>query len=122
MVVFVLFSAAVNLMMTSASAKWAIIAPVFVPMFMLLGVTPEGTQAVFRIGDSSTNIVSPLLPYLPFLLTVARRYLPSAGVGTLLSMMVPYSLVFLAFWTALVLAFFGLGWDIGPGVGMELSP
>jgi aminobenzoyl-glutamate transport protein len=122
LVVLVVFSAAINLLMTSASAKWAIIAPVFVPMFMLLGITPEGTQAVFRIGDSSTNIVSPLLPYLPFLLTCARRYQERAGVGTLLSLMLPYSLVFLAFWTCLLLLFYGLGWPIGPGVPMRLAP
>jgi len=118
---FVLFAAALNLLITSASAKWAILAPVFVPMFTLLGFTPEATQAVFRVGDSSTNIVTPLMPYMPFVLAAAQRYDPKAGTGTLITLMLPYSVVFLVMWTALLLAFYTLGWDIGPGVGIRLG-
>jgi aminobenzoyl-glutamate transport protein len=120
LVAFVLFCATINLLLTSASANWSITAPVFVPMFVLLGFSPEGTQAAFRVGDSATNIVSPLLPYLPFLLTCVRRYAPGAGLGTFLTLMLPYSLVFLAVWTALLLMFYGLGWPIGPGVDILL--
>jgi aminobenzoyl-glutamate transport protein len=116
----VLFAAALNVFLTSASAKWAILAPVFVPMFTLLGFTPEGTQAVFRIGDSSTNIVTPLMPYMPFVLAAAQRYDPRAGTGTIVAMMIPYSITFLVFWTMLLLAFYLLGWPIGPGVGIRL--
>ena len=121
-VAFVILSATINLLMTSASAKWAIMAPVFVPMFVLLGFTPESTQAVFRIGDSSTNIISPLLPYLPFLLTTVRRYQPGAGIGTMLTLMLPYTLVFLPCWTGLYVVFYALGLDIGPGVPIRLAP
>lgn len=118
---FVLFAATLNLLITSASAKWAIVASIFVPMFALLGFTPEATQAVFRVGDSSTNIVTPLLPYMPFILAAAQRYDPKAGSGTLISLMLPYSVVFLVMWMALLLVFYALGWDIGPGVGMRLG-
>ncbi len=117
---FVLFAAALNLLITSASAKWAIVAPIFVPMFALLGFTPEATQAVFRVGDSCTNIVTPLLPYMPFILAGAQRYDRKAGTGTLITLMLPYAAIFLVAWTALLLTFYALGWDIGPGVGMRL--
>jgi aminobenzoyl-glutamate transport protein len=117
---FVVFAATLNLLIASASAKWAILAPVFVPMFLLLGFTPEGTQAVYRIGDSSTNIITPCMPYLPFVIACARKYVPGAGTGTILSLMLPYSVAFLIFWTALLLAFYAFGWPIGPGVGMLL--
>lgn len=120
LVVFVLFAATLNLFITSASAKWAILAPVFVPMFVLLGFTPEATQAVFRIGDSCTNIITPMLPYIPFILIVARRYDPRAGSGTLITLMLPYSVVFLVLWTTLLLVFFAFGWPIGPGVHILL--
>jgi aminobenzoyl-glutamate transport protein len=119
---FVLFAATLNLLITSASAKWAILAPIFVPMFTLLGFTPEGTQAVFRVGDSCTNIVTPLMPYMPFVLAAAQRYDPRAGTGTLITLMLPYTGVFIVLWTALLLLFYGLGWDIGPGVRMVLEP
>jgi aminobenzoyl-glutamate transport protein len=95
--------------------------PIFVPMFTLLGFTPEATQAVFRVGDSSTNIVTPLMPYMPFVIAAAQRYDPKAGTGTLISLMLPYSIAFLVMWTALLLVFYALGWDIGPGVGMRLG-
>lgn len=118
---FVLFAATLNLLITSASAKWAVIAPIFVPMFTLLGFTPEATQAVFRVGDSATNIVTPLMPYMPFILVAAQRYVPRAGAGTLVALMVPYSVVFLIFWTALLMLFYAFGWDLGPGVGMRIA-
>jgi len=118
---FVVFAALLNLLVTSASAKWAIVAPIFVPMFAILGFTPEATQCVYRVGDSTTNIVTPLMPYMPFVLAAAQRYDPKAGTGTLISMMLPYSVVFLITWTALLMLFFVMGWDIGPGVGMRLA-
>ena len=117
---FVLFAATINLLISSASAKWAILAPVFVPMFTLLGFTPEGTQAVFRVGDSCTNIITPLFLYMPLILAYVRKYQPEAGTGTVVSMMLPYSVVFLVMWTALMLVFYWAGWPIGPGVGMTL--
>jgi aminobenzoyl-glutamate transport protein len=118
---FVLFATLIDLFITSASAKWAIMAPVFVPMFALLGFTPEGTQAVFRIGASCGNIITPLLPYMPFILTAAQRYDRKAGAGTLISLMIPYSVTFLVFWTALLLLFYAMHWPIGPGVYLRLA-
>ncbi|MBI5169670.1 MAG: AbgT family transporter [Candidatus Eisenbacteria bacterium] len=121
LVTFVAFAATLNLLITSASAKWAILAPVFVPMFVLLGFTPEATQAVFRIGDSCTNIITPMLPYVPFILTVMRKYDPKVGTGTLITMMLPYSTVFIVLWTALLLVFYFAHWQIGPGVQILLG-
>jgi aminobenzoyl-glutamate transport protein len=118
---FVIFAALLNLLITSASAKWAIVAPVFVPMFVLLGISPEGTQVVFRVGDSCTNIITPLMPYMPFVLACAQRYQPGAGPGTITSLMLPYSAVFLVSWTALLMLFYAAGWPIGPGVKMRMA-
>jgi aminobenzoyl-glutamate transport protein len=120
MVGFILFAMLLNLFTTSASAKWGVLAPVFVPMFALLGLTPEGTQAVYRVGDSCTNIVTPLLPYMPFIITAAQRYDRRAGPGTIVSLMVPYFVGFALFWITLLLAFYVFGWPIGPGVTMRL--
>jgi aminobenzoyl-glutamate transport protein len=117
---FVLFAAMMNLLITSSSAMWAIIGPIFVPMFALLGFTPEGTQAVYRVGESATNTVTPLLPYMPFVLAAAQRYDKRAGTGTLISLMIPYAVGFLATWMGLLLVFYALGWNIGPGVSMRL--
>lgn len=121
-VAFVLLAALINLFVTSASAKWAIMAPIFVPMFVLLGLTPEATQAVFRVGDSCTNIITPVFVYMPFIQTFMKRYDPRAGTGTIISMMLPYSLAFLPMWTLLLLAFYAFGWPIGPGVPIRLGP
>jgi aminobenzoyl-glutamate transport protein len=114
------FSGSLDFFVTSASAKWAMMAPVFVPMFALLGFTPECTQVVFRIGASVVNIITPCFPYLPIILAAARRYEPKAGVGTLISLMMPYSIAFLIAWTILLLVFYALNWPIGPGVMMRL--
>ena len=81
MLLFILFSAFLNLFMGSASAKWTILAPVFVPMFMLLGYTPELTQIAYRIGDSCTNLITPLMGYFAMIIVFARRYDPRAGIG-----------------------------------------
>ncbi len=117
---FVLLAGFINLFITSASAKWAIMAPIFVPMFVLLGLTPEATQAVFRVGDSVTNIITPIFVYLPFIQTYMNRYDPRAGTGTILSLMLPYSIAFLPMWTLLLLVFYWLNWPLGPGVHIPL--
>ncbi len=116
----VVFTGGMNLLMTSATAKWAILAPIFVPMFALLGFTPEATQVAFRIGDSCANIITPLMPYVPFVLATMRRYRADAGVGQLIALMIPYSVVFVVSWTLLLLLFYALGLPIGPGVGFHL--
>ena len=117
---FVALSAGVNLLMGSASAKWAVMAPVFVPMFMLLGYTPELTQAAYRVGDSTTNIISPTMSYFPLVLSFLARYAGNSGLGTLISLMIPYSIVFFVGWTALLIAWVLLGLPVGPGAALFL--
>ena len=121
MIGLVIATSILNLFTSSASAKWATFAPVFIPMFLLLGFSPEGTQVIYRIGDSSTNIITPLLPYMPFILTAVRRYDPKAGIGTIIALMMPYAMVFLVSWTMLLLVWDRLGWPIGPGIGLHLA-
>ncbi len=109
----ILVTASVNLLIGSASAKWALLAPIFVPMLMQVGLSPELTQAAYRIGDSSTNIITPLMPYFPLVVVFCQRYVRGAGIGTLVSMMLPYSLTFILVWTMFLLAFWGLGLPLG---------
>lgn len=115
---FILISAFINLFMGSASAKWAIMAPIFVPMMMRLGLSPELTQAAYRIGDSSTNIISPLMSYFAMIVVFAKRYDKKSGIGTIISTMLPYSLVFLAGWTVLMILWYALNLPLGPGAGL----
>ena len=121
-VAFVLVSATINLFMGSASAKWAIMAPVFVPMFMLLGYTPEFTQAAYRIGDSTTNIISPMMTYFALIIAFMQRYQPGAGLGTLVATMLPYSVTFITGWTVLLVLWIIAGLPVGPGAGLYLQP
>lgn len=120
-VVFILIVAFINLFIGSASAKWAILAPVFVPMFMTLGYSPEITQLAYRIGDSTTNIISPLMSYFAFVIAYSQKHDENAGIGTIVSMMIPYSIVFLIGWTALMVIWFVLGLPIGPGAPIFFS-
>lgn len=115
-VALVLFTALVNLLIGSASAKWAMLAPVFVPMMMLNGIDPATTQAAFRVGDSVTNIITPLMPYFALVLGFARRYQPDAGVGTLIALMLPFSVALLLAWTTLLGIWIVAGWPLGPGI------
>jgi aminobenzoyl-glutamate transport protein len=117
---FVLLSATINLFMGSASAKWAIMAPVFVPMFMLLGYTPELTQAAFRVGDSVTNIISPMMSYFALIVAFMQRYEDRAGIGTIVATMLPYSVTFLIVWTVLLAIWIAAGIPVGPGAGLYL--
>jgi aminobenzoyl-glutamate transport protein len=119
---FVLITAFINLFMGSASAKWAIMAPVFVPMFMLLGYTPEFTQGAYRVGDSVTNIISPMMSYFALIIAFFQRYQPSAGLGTLVATMLPYSVTFLIVWSILLVLWVLAGLPLGPGAGLYLEP
>jgi aminobenzoyl-glutamate transport protein len=103
----------VNLFIGSASAKWALLAPIFVPMLMSLGLSPELTQAAYRVGDSSTNIITPLMPYFPLVVVFCQRYAKTTGIGTLVSTMLPYSLSFLTVWTVFLLLYWMLGLPLG---------
>lgn len=112
-IIFILFSAIMNLFMGSASAKWNVLAPVFVPMFMQLGYRPELCQLAYRIGDSSTNIITPMMTYFAVILTFAQRYDKKASIGTITATMLPYSIVFLVGWTLMLIVWLGLGLPIG---------
>jgi aminobenzoyl-glutamate transport protein len=118
---FVLVSAAINLFMGSASAKWAIMAPVFVPMFMLLGYTPEFVQLAYRIGDSTTNIVSPMMTYFALIVAFVQRYDRRAGLGTVIATMLPYSVAFLVVWMLQLVVWMLVGWPAGPGADLYLD-
>jgi aminobenzoyl-glutamate transport protein len=118
-VAFILVSAFINLFIGSASAKWAIMAPVFVPMLMFLGYSPELTQAAYRIGDSFTNVLTPLLPYYPLVIIFAQKYEKDIGLGTIISAMLPYSVVFALTAIPMLLLWMFLGWPLGPGAPME---
>jgi aminobenzoyl-glutamate transport protein len=111
---FVLLTGFMNLFMGSASAKWALMAPIFVPMMMLLGYPPELTQAAYRVGDSSTNIISPMMSYFALIIAFFQRYDPKAGIGTLVATMLPYSLVFLSVWSLMLVAWMLLELPFGP--------
>ena len=110
----VLFAAMLNLFVGSASAKWALLAPILVPMLMLLGISPEGATAAYRVGDSATNIITPLMVYFPLILVFAQRWQPSFGLGSLTAMMLPYSVWLLISGTVLIVIWFYLGIPLGP--------
>ena len=120
-IAFVILSAMINLLMGSASAKWAIMAPVFVPMFMLLGYTPEFTQAAYRVGDSVTNIISPMMSYFALIVAFMQRYKEDTGIGTIVATMLPYSVAFFCVWTSLLVVWILLGLPVGPGAGLYLT-
>ncbi|MBK7107595.1 MAG: AbgT family transporter [Chitinophagales bacterium] len=120
MLLFILIAASINLVMGSASAKWAIMAPVFIPMFMLLGYTPEYTQMVYRIGDSVTNIISPMMSYFALIVAFIQRYDKKAGIGTVISTMLPYTIVFTIGWSLLLVIWVLLGLPIGPGATIHM--
>ena len=118
----IFLTATTDLFLGSASAKWAILAPVFVPMFMLLGYSPEMTQVAYRVGDSVMNVVTPLASNFPLVLMFAQRFAPQAGIGTMVALMLPYSLCFMVGWTLMLVLWLQAGWPIGPGAHMLLRP
>lgn len=121
LVAFIFLTAFINLFIGTASGKWALIAPIFVPMFFLLGISPEATQMAYRIGDSSTNIITPLMPYFGVVVAFAQQYKKDVGIGTLIAMMLPYSIAFLIGWSALLLLWVFLGWPLGPGAPVYIN-
>nr|WP_202081309.1 AbgT family transporter [Caldalkalibacillus salinus] len=112
---FIAVAGFINLFIGSASAKWAIMAPVFVPMMMQLGYSPELTQVAYRIADSTTNIITPLMPYFAIVIAFAQKYDKKAGIGTLITTMIPYSIAFSIIWIIMLFAWVFFGWDLGPG-------
>ena len=121
MLCFVLLAAVINICVGSASAQWAFMAPVFIPMFMLLGYSPELVQGVFRIGDSATNLISPMMSFFALIVAFVQRYDPKAGIGTVIATMLPYSIAFLVGWMALLVIWLLLGVPLGPGAELYLS-
>ncbi|MCB2218819.1 MAG: AbgT family transporter [Bacteroidetes bacterium] len=121
MVLFIILSASVNMLMGSASAKWALLAPIFIPMFMLMGYTPELSQVVYRIGDSVTNIISPMMSFFALIIVFFEKYDKNAGIGTLIATMLPYTIVFFIAWVILLVIWVTFGWEIGPGAGIHLE-
>ena len=113
----ILLTAVVNLLVGSASAKWALISPIFVPMLMGVGISPDLTQAAYRVGDSVSNIITPLLPYFPLVVVFCQRYVKNTGIGTLVSMMLPYFFIFTIVWTLFLLLY----WFIGIPLGLQAS-
>ncbi len=109
----ILLTGLLNLFIGSASAKWALLAPIFVPLLMKLGISPDLTQAAYRVGDSTTNIITPLMPYFPLVVVYCQRYIKSAGIGTLTAMMLPYSITFISVWSLFLLAYWALGIPLG---------
>jgi len=115
-ILFVILSAFINLFMGSASAKWAIIGPVFIPIFMLLGYSPELSQAVFRVGDSITNVITPMMSFFALIIVYYQKYDEKAGIGTIIASMLPYSIAFFIAWTALLMGWVYFEWPLGPDV------
>lgn len=121
MILFIIITALLNLFIGSASAKWAIMAPIFVPMFMLLGYSPELVQAAYRVGDSVTNIISPMMSYFALIIAFIQKYNEKAGIGTLIATMLPYTISFFIIWTLLFVLWLVLELPLGPGANLFLK-
>lgn len=115
LILFMLFVGIINLFVGSASAKWAMLAPILVPIMMYLGFAPEFTQAAYRVSDSATNILSPLMTYFALIIAVAQRYDKKIGIGSLISVMLPYSIAFWLSWTLMLMGWYWLDFPLGPG-------
>lgn len=118
---FIIIAALINLLVASAAAKWAILAPVFVPMFMILGYSPALTQVAYRIGDSITNPITPMLAYFAIALSFAKKYDPKIGIGSFMSSLLPYSIAFGITWVILFAVWYFLGLPLGPGEYIHLN-
>lgn len=117
----ILLSAIINLLIGSASAKWGILAPIFIPMLMLVGFHPAFTQLLYRIGDSISNPITPMMPYLPLLLSYAQKYDNNMKLGSLLSSLMPYTIVLSIVWPLFMIIWYLLGWPLGPGGPLQVK-
>lgn len=117
---FVLVILVLDLIMPGSLPKWAIFAPIFVPLFLRLDVAPQTVLAAYRLGDSPANVITPLMVYLPFIVIVAQRYKPDAGIGTIISLMIPYTAIVLVTWLAFFVVWYLLGLPMGPGYPAKL--
>jgi aminobenzoyl-glutamate transport protein len=121
MILFIFLSASINLLMGSASAKWAILAPIFIPMFMIMGYSPELSQVVYRIGDSVTNVISPMMSFFALIIAFFQKYDSKTGIGTIIATMLPYSVVFTVVWIILLIVWLLIGLPLGPGAGIHFT-
>jgi aminobenzoyl-glutamate transport protein len=122
MVAFIVVASFINILIGSASAKWAIMAPIFVPMLMLMGYSPEVTQAAYRIGDSYTNILTPLMPYFPLVIVFAQKYVKDVGIGTIIAIMLPYAVAFALVRIPMMVIWLLLELPVGPGAPLTYTP
>ncbi len=116
LIMVILIAMGTDLLVGSASAKWAILGPVLVPMLMLLGISPEATQAAYRLGDSTTNMITPFMTYFPLILIVAQRYRPDFGIGSMIALMLPYTVSIFIASTTLFALWYSLDLPFGPGI------
>jgi len=121
-IAFVILAATINMAMGSASAKWAIMAPVFIPLFMELGYSPELSQVVYRIGDSVTNLISPMMSFFALIIAYFQKYDKNANIGTIISTMIPYTFAFFIVWTILIIVWMQFGLPLGPGAPLHYNP
>jgi aminobenzoyl-glutamate transport protein len=121
LILLILVVAVVDIIMTGALPKWAILAPIFIPLFMRLGIAPQTVLAAYRVGDSPLNVITPLMVYLPFVVLVTQRYMKSAGLGTIIALMIPYTVAVLITWIILFIVWFALGIPLGPGYPARLG-
>ncbi len=121
MLMFVVMASLINLVMGSASAKWAIMAPVFIPLFMILGYTPEFVQVVYRIGDSVTNIISPMMSYFALIVAFMERYDKKVGIGSVVALMIPYTIAFFIIWVIMLMIWMGAGIPVGPAAAIHMA-
>ena len=117
---FVFVTVVVNFIMPAAIAKWAILAPIFIPLFLRLDVAPQTVLAAYRVGDSPSNVITPLMAYFPLIVIFAQRYKKDAGIGTVVSMMLPFVLVLSVVWTLFFVAWYLIGIPLGPGSPVHL--
>jgi aminobenzoyl-glutamate transport protein len=115
----VIITAIVNIIIPAAIAKWAILAPIFIPLFIRLGIAPQTVLAAYRVGDSPGNVITPLMPYFPLIVIFGQRYDKRTGVGTVISMMLPYTVILYVAWTLLLVAWYLLGIPLGPGAPVK---
>ena len=117
---FILLVFVIDIIMPGVIPKWAIIAPIFIPLFYSLGIAPQTVIAAYRVGDGPVNVITPLMVYLPFIILVCQRYRKSAGMGTVVSMMMPYTVVVLVAWTIFFVIWYVIGIPWGPGSPVHL--
>ena len=111
----IIVTAIVNLIIPAAIAKWALLAPIFVPLFLRLGIAPQTVLAAYRVGDSPSNVITPLMAYFPLIVVFAQRYEKRSGIGTVVSLMIPYVVVLSIAWTLFFVAWYLIGIPLGPG-------